>query len=74
VRENLLKTNIYGYQTSYYSWDVRQKKHVVRDVSIKQAFLDPKVEGSNFDLQNCPGSRSSWTSTRRRRSGRSSPS
>ncbi len=55
IRENLLKTNIYGYQGSYYSWDADLKKHVVRDVSIKQLLLDAKAEGTNFDLQNCPG-------------------
>lgn len=55
IVENVLKTNIFGYQTAWYHWDNEQKKHTIRDVSIKQAYLDPNVEGSNFDLQNCPG-------------------
>ncbi len=55
VRENVLKTNIYGYQVSSYGWDVHRKMHLVRDISIKQVYLDPQAEGSSFDLQNCPG-------------------
>lgn len=55
VWENQLKTNVYGYQTSYYGWDADRKRHVVRDISIVQARLDPNAEGSNFELQNDPG-------------------
>lgn len=55
ITENVLKTNIFGYQTAWYHWDDQLKRHTIRDVSIKQAYLDPNVEGSNFDLQNCPG-------------------
>lgn len=55
VRDNLLKTNIYGYQGSYYSWDQANKRHVARNVSIKQLLLDPNADGTDFSLQNCPG-------------------
>lgn len=41
VRQNLLETNVYGYQTAYYSWDNQRKRHVVRPISIKQVYLDP---------------------------------
>lgn len=53
--EHQLKANVFGWQTGTYGWDEQRQRHIVRDISIKQARLDPNAEGSSFELQNDPG-------------------
>jgi hypothetical protein len=44
IRSNLLTTNVQGWSLWLYEFDDDQHRHVIRPLSIRQAYLDPTVE------------------------------
>ncbi len=44
LRRNLLTNGIQGFAFGLYEWDNVQKKHVLRNISLRQIYIDPTVE------------------------------
>lgn len=43
VEQHVLWTGVQGWNTPLYEWDDDRKRHVIRDLSIRQTYIDPTV-------------------------------